>query len=45
MCILHFNLVSLRIENPHRAGITPAELRLAAKVTALIDDLPAGVVR
>jgi 4a-hydroxytetrahydrobiopterin dehydratase len=37
ICILEFNLVRLTIVNPHRAGITQAELRLAAKVDAVID--------
>jgi 4a-hydroxytetrahydrobiopterin dehydratase len=36
MCILEFNHVLLTIENPHRAGITQAEIRLAAKVDAVI---------
>jgi pterin-4a-carbinolamine dehydratase len=33
------NRVRLRIVNPHRAGITLAELRLAAKVNAVIEEL------
>jgi 4a-hydroxytetrahydrobiopterin dehydratase len=37
MCILEFNRVRLLIANPHRAGITQAELRLADKVNAVID--------
>jgi 4a-hydroxytetrahydrobiopterin dehydratase len=37
MCILDFNRVRLTIANPRHAGITPAELRLLAKVNALID--------
>jgi pterin-4a-carbinolamine dehydratase len=32
------NRVRLRIVNPHHAGITLAELRLAAKVNAVIDE-------
>jgi pterin-4a-carbinolamine dehydratase len=32
------NHVRLRIANPHRAGITLAELRLAAKVNAVVDE-------
>jgi 4a-hydroxytetrahydrobiopterin dehydratase len=32
------NRVRLRIVNPHRSGITLAELRLAAKVNAVIDE-------
>ncbi|MEA2141196.1 MAG: 4a-hydroxytetrahydrobiopterin dehydratase [Solirubrobacteraceae bacterium] len=37
MCILDFNRVRLTVANPRHAGITPAELRLVAKVNALID--------
>jgi pterin-4a-carbinolamine dehydratase len=37
MCVLRFNLVRLTITNPHHAGITPAELRLAERVNAVID--------
>jgi 4a-hydroxytetrahydrobiopterin dehydratase len=37
MCILEFNRVRLTIRNPHRAGITEAERRLAAKVDAAIE--------
>lgn len=37
MCILDFNRVRLRVANPRHAGITPAELRLVAKVNELID--------
>lgn len=37
MCILDFNRVWLRVTNPRHAGITPAELRLVAKVNELID--------
>jgi 4a-hydroxytetrahydrobiopterin dehydratase len=36
MCILDFNRVRLTIVNPHHAGVTPAELRLAQKVDELI---------
>jgi 4a-hydroxytetrahydrobiopterin dehydratase len=36
MCILSFNRVRLTIINPHHAGITPAELRLAEKVNQVI---------
>jgi 4a-hydroxytetrahydrobiopterin dehydratase len=36
VCIVHFNTVRLSITNPNRAGITQAELRLAAKVDAVI---------
>jgi pterin-4a-carbinolamine dehydratase len=37
MCILDFNRVRLTVVNPRHAGITEAELRLVAKVDALID--------
>jgi 4a-hydroxytetrahydrobiopterin dehydratase len=37
MCILDFNRVRLTITNPHHAGLTPAELRLARKVNEVID--------
>jgi pterin-4a-carbinolamine dehydratase len=37
MCITEFNHVRLSIGNPHHAGLTAAELRLAAKVSALLD--------
>ncbi|MCW2970590.1 MAG: 4a-hydroxytetrahydrobiopterin dehydratase [Solirubrobacterales bacterium] len=37
MCISEFNHVRLSIGNPHHAGLTAAELRLAAKVSALLD--------
>jgi pterin-4a-carbinolamine dehydratase len=37
MCISEFNHLRLSIKNPHHAGLTLAELRLAAKVTALLD--------
>jgi pterin-4a-carbinolamine dehydratase len=38
MCICAFNRVRLIIANPHRAGITDAEVRLAAKVNAIVED-------
>ena len=38
MCISEFNHVRLSISNPHHAGFTAAELRLAAKVNAILDD-------
>jgi pterin-4a-carbinolamine dehydratase len=41
MCISEFNRVRLTIANPHHAGITLAEVRLAAKVDAAIGE-PAG---
>jgi pterin-4a-carbinolamine dehydratase len=37
MCISEFNRVRLTIANPHHAGITEAERRLAAKVDAALD--------
>jgi 4a-hydroxytetrahydrobiopterin dehydratase len=36
ICILEFNRVRLTIANPHRAGITEAELRLMDKVDRVI---------
>jgi pterin-4a-carbinolamine dehydratase len=36
MCLLRFNRVRLTITNPHHAGITDAELRLAKKVDAVV---------
>jgi pterin-4a-carbinolamine dehydratase len=37
MCISEFNRVRLTIVNSHHAGLTEAELRLAAKTSAVID--------
>jgi 4a-hydroxytetrahydrobiopterin dehydratase len=37
MCISEFNRVRLTITNAHHAGLTEAELRLAAKTSAVID--------
>jgi pterin-4a-carbinolamine dehydratase len=37
MCLLRFNHVRLAIANPHRAGITLAEERLASKVDAVVE--------
>jgi 4a-hydroxytetrahydrobiopterin dehydratase len=37
MCIYAFNRVRLTIANPRHAGVTEAELRLLAKVDALIE--------
>jgi 4a-hydroxytetrahydrobiopterin dehydratase len=37
MCILDFNRVRLTVANPRHAGITPAELRLVAKIDEFID--------
>jgi pterin-4a-carbinolamine dehydratase len=39
MCISAFNRVRITIVNPHHAGITEAETRLAAKVDAVVGDL------
>jgi 4a-hydroxytetrahydrobiopterin dehydratase len=36
MCISQFNHVRLRIANLHHAGLTAAELRLAARTSAAI---------
>jgi 4a-hydroxytetrahydrobiopterin dehydratase len=36
MCILSYNRVRLTIGNPHHAGLTAAEIRLAEKVNPLI---------
>jgi pterin-4a-carbinolamine dehydratase len=36
MCILEFNHVRIIVANPHHAGITEAETRLAAKVDAVV---------
>ena len=36
MCILNYNRVRLTIGNPHHAGLTEAEIRLANKVNPLI---------
>ena len=36
ICIFDFNRVRLTIANPHRAGLTEAELRLARKVDAIM---------
>jgi pterin-4a-carbinolamine dehydratase len=38
MCISEFNHVRLSISNPHHAGLTVAELRLAARVNEILDD-------
>jgi pterin-4a-carbinolamine dehydratase len=37
MCILSYNRVRLTIGNPHHAGLTAAEMRLAEKVNRVID--------
>jgi 4a-hydroxytetrahydrobiopterin dehydratase len=36
LCISEYNVVRITIANPHHAGITLAEVRLAAKVDALV---------
>jgi 4a-hydroxytetrahydrobiopterin dehydratase len=38
ICILEFNRVRLTLTNPHHAGVTPAELRLAEKVDQVIEE-------
>jgi pterin-4a-carbinolamine dehydratase len=38
MCISEFNHVRLTVANPHHAGITEAERRLAEKVDAAIGE-------
>jgi pterin-4a-carbinolamine dehydratase len=38
MCISEFNHLRLSISNPHHAGFTAAELRLAAKVNVILDE-------
>jgi pterin-4a-carbinolamine dehydratase len=38
MCISEYNHVRLTVVNPHHAGFTEAELRLATRVNALIDE-------
>jgi 4a-hydroxytetrahydrobiopterin dehydratase len=37
LCILEFNRVRIVIANPKHAGVTAAELRLLAKVQALLE--------
>jgi 4a-hydroxytetrahydrobiopterin dehydratase len=37
MCVLNYSRVRLTIANPHHAGLTAAEIRLAEKVNRLID--------
>jgi pterin-4a-carbinolamine dehydratase len=37
MCISEFNRVRLRIFNLHHAGLTEAELRLAARTSEVVD--------
>lgn len=42
ICIFDFNRVRLTIANPHHAGLTEAELRLARKVDAIMGAAPAA---
>jgi 4a-hydroxytetrahydrobiopterin dehydratase len=42
ICIFAFNRVRLTIANPHRDGLTEAELRLARKVDAVLTGEPAS---
>jgi 4a-hydroxytetrahydrobiopterin dehydratase len=44
MCVSEFNRVRLTIANLHHAPLTQAELRLAAKVDAIVDDPRAQVM-
>jgi 4a-hydroxytetrahydrobiopterin dehydratase len=44
MCVSEFNRVRLTIANLHHAPLTQAELRLAAKVDAIVDDPRAEVM-
>jgi 4a-hydroxytetrahydrobiopterin dehydratase len=37
MCISEFNHVRLSVSNPHHAGFTTAEVRLAERVNAVIE--------
>jgi 4a-hydroxytetrahydrobiopterin dehydratase len=43
MCVSHFNRVRLTIENLHHTPLTKAELRLASKVDAILDEHHSGV--
>jgi pterin-4a-carbinolamine dehydratase len=38
LCVSEFNHVRITVTNPHHAGITAAERRLAAKVDAVIGE-------
>jgi pterin-4a-carbinolamine dehydratase len=38
MCISEFNHVRLSISNPHHAGLTVAELRLAGRVDEILEE-------
>jgi pterin-4a-carbinolamine dehydratase len=42
ICIFDFNRVRLTIANPHRDGLTEAEVRLARKVDAVLTGEPAS---
>ena len=44
MCILSYNRARLTIANPHHAGLTAAEIRLAEKVDALVDPNSPGSI-
>jgi pterin-4a-carbinolamine dehydratase len=44
MCVSEFNRVRLTIANLHHAPLTRAELRLAEKVDAIVDDPRAQVM-
>jgi pterin-4a-carbinolamine dehydratase len=38
MCVSEFNRVRIIVSNPHHAGVTAAETRLAAKVDAVVGE-------
>jgi pterin-4a-carbinolamine dehydratase len=40
MCISEFNHIRLTVANLHHAGFTAAEMRLVAKVNAILDEHP-----
>jgi pterin-4a-carbinolamine dehydratase len=40
MCIAEQNHVRMIVANPHHAGLTQAEMRLAAKVDAVLEERP-----
>jgi 4a-hydroxytetrahydrobiopterin dehydratase len=44
ICILEFNRVRLTIANPHHGPLTLAEVRLAAKVDAVIAEFRPGAI-
>jgi 4a-hydroxytetrahydrobiopterin dehydratase len=42
ICVFDFNRVRLTLANPHHAGLSEAEWRLARKVDAILSAKPAG---